>query len=236
MAWNGSRVLAVVPARGGSKGIPGKNLREVGGRSLVARCGDLCLALPWLDRAVLSTDDDAIAAAGIAAGLDVPFRRPPELAGDGALSVDMWRHAWLQCERIDGRYDLSILLEPTSPLRQPADIEATVSALVDSHAAAAATVSVVPGHYTPHKTLVVDAQGRVGFFLADGARHTLRQSIPRFHHRNGICYAVRRDTLIERRHIIEEDCVAVVIDRPVINIDEPLDLELAEFLLARRPS
>lgn len=233
MAWQGRRVLAVVPARGGSKGIPRKNLRHVGGRSLIAHCADLCAQLAWLDLAVLSTDDEEIAGEGRAHGLAVPFMRPAELAGDTATSVDMWRHAWLAAEAGHGKFDLGILLEPTSPLRRVGDVESTLDLLLAEGAAAAATVSVAPGHFTPHKCLTVSERQRIGFFLPQGGQHSLRQSIPPFYYRNGLCYAVRRETLVERGHIIDEDCAAVVIRRPVVNIDEPFDLELAEFLLSR---
>src|SRR6201989_3026757 len=114
MAINGLRVLAVVPARTGSKGIPGKNLCRVGGKSLVALAAEVSLSVGTIDRAVLSTDDEAIAEEGRRAGLAVPFLRPQELATDRARSVDVWRHAWLATEAVDGcQYDLSVLLEPT---------------------------------------------------------------------------------------------------------------------------
>lgn len=233
MTWRGNRVLAVVPARGGSKGIPKKNLKRVAGRSLVAHCADLCARLPWLDWAVLSTDDEEIAAEGRAHGLSVPFMRPPDLSGDTATSVDMWRHAWLAAEDGQEKFGLGILLEPTSPLRRVEDIQNTLDLLLTEGAAAAATVSAAPGHFTPHKCLTISDDRRISFFLPEGPRHSLRQSIPPFFYRNGLCYAVRRETLIEQGHIIDKDCAALVVRRPVVNIDEPFDLEIAEFLLAR---
>jgi CMP-N,N'-diacetyllegionaminic acid synthase len=234
MSFRGQRVFALVPARGGSKGIPGKNLRRIDGETLVARAAAIARAVPSIDRAVLSTDDPDIAAEGRRAGLDVPFIRPAELAGDCAKSVDMWRHAWLALEAEEGRrYELSVLLEPTSPLRRAADVEATLARLLDTGAKAATTVSHTPGHFTPHKTLTIDAAGRIGFFLPEGARFARRQDIPACFHRNGACYAVRRATIVDDRTLVESDCAAVVIDRAMVNIDEPIDLEIAEFLLDR---
>lgn len=235
MAYQGLSVLVVVPARGGSKSIPRKNIRRVGGISLVARAAAVAGALSWADRALLSTDDEEIAREGLAHGLDVPFMRPESLSGDLASSVDMWRHAWLAAEDHYGiGFDLSILLEPTSPLRRVEDVERTVAALIEGGHRAAATVSEAPAHFTPHKCLLVDGQGRIGFFLKDGAQFSTRQNIPdTFYYRNGVCYAVTRETVVERGRIIEEDCAAVVIDRPLVNIDEPFDLELADFLLQR---
>ncbi len=234
MSFDGIAVLAVVPARGGSKSIPRKNLAVVQGRSLIAHAAAVTQALPWIDRAVLSTDDEEIAAEGQRAGLLLPFMRPADLAGDRSTSVDTWRHAWLASEAAYCmRFDVSVLLEPTSPLRRPDDVEAAVRLLLDGKHAAAATVSPTPAHYTPHKTLTIDAGGCIGFYLEGGARHSLRQTISPYYHRNGICYALRREALVERGHIIEENCAALVIERPVVNIDEPLDLEFAAFLLDR---
>jgi len=234
MSFRGHSLLAVVPARGGSVGIPGKNLKRVRGLSLVARAARAVLETGLADRAICSTDDQAIAEEAKRHGLDVPELRPAELSGSLARSVDVWAHVWRDIERRDGqRYEFSILIEPTSPLRRPEDIEATLSGLLKANACAAATVSPTPAHYTPHKTLTLNSEGRIGFYLQDGARFALRQSIPSYYHRNGVCYAARRETVVERGQILEEDCVAVILDRPLVNIDEPFDLELAEFLAAR---
>lgn len=235
MSFRGHRVLGVVPARGGSKAIPRKNLRDVAGSTLLARTAAVVRSTVEIDRAVLSTDDPEIAAAGRDCGLEVPFLRPAELATDTARSVDAWRHAWIAAEREwEESFDLSVLLEPTCPLRRPADIVETLARMIDSGAWAAATVSPTPGHFTPHKALSLDTQGRIGFFLEDGAAYSRRQDIPKLYHRNGACYAARRDTIVEHSSILEKNCVAVVIERPMVNIDEPLDLELASFLLSRQ--
>jgi CMP-N-acetylneuraminic acid synthetase len=229
----GRTVLAVVPARGGSKCIPRKNLREVGGVSLVGRVGDLARSLAWLDASVISTDDTEIAEEGRRHGLDVPFLRPANLAGDLAGSHGVWRHALTAAEAHYGkRFDVSILLEPTSPLRRGEDLEATVVALLAGPHKSAVTVSPTPAHFTPHKCLTV-TDGKIGFYYPQGAQHSTRQTIPTYYFRNGICYALRRDVLMQEDIIIGDDCAAMIIDRPVVNIDDPFDLELAEFLLAR---
>lgn len=235
MAWQGQSILAVVPARGGSKGIPGKNLRTVGGRSLIAHVAVLCRSVPWIDRAVISTDDENIAAEAVAHGLEAPFRRPAEFAGDNASSIDTWQHAWSACER-DGtnHYDIGLLLEPTSPLRCADDIEQCLAALDNSANAAAATVSRTPGHYTPHKTLTCNKSGQIGFYRTDGSEYANRHLIPAYYHRNGLCYAIRRETLMDEGCILEDRCAAIITERPVINIDEPLDLEIAELLFRRQ--
>lgn len=234
MSYRGLTVLAIIPARGGSKGIPRKNLRRIAGLSLVGHAARLAGSLDWLDRAVISTDDEEIAGEGRPFGVAAPFLRPPALASDGAKSVDMWQHAWQASESFyNERYDVSILLEPTSPLRKIEDIAATLDALLDSKGDAAATVSRAPAHFTPQKCLTVDEHNLIGFYHQQGARHSLRQSIPDYYYRNGICYALHRETLLVKGVIIEHNCQAVIIERPVVNIDDLHELEYAAFLYER---
>lgn len=228
-------VLAVVPARGGSKGIPGKNMKRLGGLTLVGRATQLAASLPWVDQVIVSTDDPEIAAEVMRQGGDAPFLRPEHLASDTASSDDMWRHAWIAAEaHYDRRFDVSILLEPTSQLRQSTDLAATMEALFTDDHCAAVTVSPTPAHYTPHKTLTVGSDGRVGFLVEDGARFARRQEVPPLYHRNGLCYALRRDPFLAGAPILNEDSAAVVVERQVVNIDEPFELELAAWLLERQ--
>lgn len=231
MAINGLSVLAVVPARGGSKGIPRKNLKCVGGHSLVARAAMVVRKLPWLDAAVLSTDDDEIAEEGRRHGLSVPFLRPAELATDTATGVDAWRHAWLASEAHYGvLFDCSVLLQPTSPLRRPDQVELTLRTMLEEGRLSAATVSSVPGHYVPEKLLRRSASGTLAYAHAEGARHSNRQAAPLYFTRNGICYSAQREAIIERREIIGPDCVGVLIEEASPNIDDPVDLEVADWL------
>lgn len=234
MSWQDKHVLAVVPARGGSKGIPRKNLCEVGGLSLVARTARVATAIEWIDCAVLSTDDEAIAEAGRREGLLVPGLRPAELASDRATALDAWRHAWQAAEaHQQRRFDLSVLLEPTSPLRRSEDVERTVRTLVERGTRSAMTVSRNPGHFTPERTLRVDGSERVRPYLPDGFSYTARQAIPPYYHRNGVAYAATRAALFDGGDTLWDDCAAVIVETPVANIDDPIDLEWAEFLLAR---
>lgn len=235
MSYKGKSVLAVVPARGGSKGIKHKNLQKLAGKSLVGRAAEIAKSIGWIDRAIITSDDEAIIDEATKYGLEAPFVRPAELSHDSALSVDVWIHAWEECEKVyNEKYDISVLLEPTSPLRTEDDIERTVKLLIDGGHAASATVSPTPAHYTPHKTLTVSKSGEIGFYNEGGEKYSIRQNIPNYYHRNGICYAVTKECLIENKSIIETDCAAVIIDRPIVNIDEPFELKLAEWLLSNQ--
>lgn len=230
----GTKVLAVVPARGGSKGIPRKNLCRLAGRSLIAHVAAVVADLDWLAYAVLSTDDTEIAEEGRRCGLEVPFMRPPQLSGDRATAVDTWRHAWLASEEATGlQFAQSVLLEPTSPLRTPDDVEHAVRMLTEHRCSSVVTVSRSPAHFAPERTLRIDEHGYLGPYLADGLTYTSRQLVGSYYYRNGLAYAVTRASLVEQGTIIGDDTLALPVERPVVNIDEPLDLEWAEFLLQR---
>lgn len=231
MTWNGLSVLAVVPARGGSKGVPRKNLCQVGELSLIGHAARTAAQLPWLDARVISTDDRAMAEEGRRHGLDAPFLRPAELATDAADAAGMWRHAWLACETHYRRqFDLSVLLQPTTPLRRAEEVTRTLCALVQGGHRSATTVSPVPGHFAPEKLLVPDDDsGHLRAYLAGGGQ-SRRQGLPTRYYRNGLCYAVTRECLVERGEIVGDNCVGVIIDRFVVNIDEPYELELARCL------
>ena len=234
MTWNDLSVLAVIPARGGSKGIPDKNLRKVGGRSLIEHTARAAAALGWIDRTVLSTDDERIAEEGRSCGLDVPFLRPAELASDFAPALETWRHAWLASEdHYACRFDISVLLQPTTPLRRPEDVERTVRAMVEGGHRAAAAISRVPGHYVPEKIVKLNANGCLSMYVEQPDAQTARQAFPAYYSRNGVCYSATRDAVVHDGEVAERDCVGVLIDEPVANIDDPIELEWAEFLAQR---
>lgn len=227
-------MLAVVPARGGSKGIPRKNLCKVGGRSLIAHAARSACSLGWIDRAVLSTDDEEMAEEGRRHGLEVPFLRPAGLASDTATASDTWRHAWTESERHFGeRYDVSLLLQPTTPLRRAEEIERTLRALVEDGHAAAATVRPVPADFLPQRCLTLRSDGVLEFLVPEGAQVARRQDAPPLYYRDGSCYGRTRESLVERGLAVEPDCAAVLIDHFVVTIDEPYELELAEFVYGR---
>ncbi|MCU4654160.1 acylneuraminate cytidylyltransferase family protein [Roseibacterium sp. SDUM158016] len=230
----GRRVLAVVPARGGSKGIPLKNLREVGGRSLVAHAAAVAAAVPEIDRSVVSTDHEGIAAEAEAHGLAAPFRRPEALSGDRVGDWEVLHHALIEMERIDDcRYDIVVMLQPTSPLRTAANVRDTVVKLVEGGHDAVWTVSPTDLKYHPLKQLSVD-DGRMSFFDPRGAGIIARQQLSPVYHRNGVAYAFTRDCLLHHGSIMGPDTGAVVIEDVHVSIDTLDDIELVEAHLRRK--
>lgn len=215
--------------------MPRKNLADLGGRSLLAHAADVISALSWLDAAILSTDDEEIAEEGRRTGLDVPFLRPAELATHDARIAGTWAHAWKYLEERDGcRYDAAVLLEPSCALRAPDDVTRTIHALLQGDHAAAATFSRTPSRWNAYKAVrLIEDDVLEPVFGSDGLE-PIRQRTPEHYHRNGACYAVRRHTVVELGQVFEHDCVGVLVDREVVNIDEPADLEYVRWLHGRR--
>lgn len=233
--YEGRRILAVVPARGGSKGIALKNLRTAGGISLVARAGHVAAAVRAIDRSVVSTDHEGIAVAAEQAGLAAPFRRPESLAGPAIADWDVLQHALLTMEALDGiTYDIVLMLQPTSPSRTAEHVERTIKALVNGGFDAVWTVSETDSKGHPLKQLTVGEAGDLGYYDQAGAKIVARQQLKPVYHRNGIAYAFTRECLLEQKTIKGRRTGAVVIAEPVSNIDTELDLEWAEFLLSRK--
>ena len=230
-----NRILAVVPARGGSKGIPLKNLRVLGGSSLVARVGQVLTHLPQIDRSVVSTDHEEIAKAAEAVGLAAPFRRPESLAGDRIGDLDVLTHALRTIEEVDGcTYEIVLMLQPTSPFRKPEQVSACIRMLVEGNWDAVWTVSPTDSKSHPLKQLNVGEDGALDLYDSAGAQIIARQQLELLYHRNGIAYAFTRECLLEQKTIRGLRTGALLIEEPCVNIDTEWDLELAEFMWSHR--
>ncbi len=231
------RVLAVVPARGGSKGLPKKNLQLMDGVPLVVHAARIALAVPCVDRAVISTDDEEIARVAQAAGLIFHGFRPSELSGDRVADWPVLYHELLTAENIDkASYDIVLMLQPTCPLRQVDHVNRTVHALVRERLDSVWTVSPSDPKFHPLKQLVVDREGRLEYFDKAASGIIARQQLSPLYHRNGAAYAMTRQCLVEQRSIKGMQSGAVIIEEPMISIDTLWDLRICEFCLAERGS
>lgn len=233
MAFDRYRVLAVVPARGGSKGIVRKNLQEINYQSLIAITSTFIQTIDWIDRAIVSTDDEQILEEARRVGLEVPFVRPADLAQDNSRSIDMWAHALIESEKhFDTEFHLSILLEPTSPIRKAGDLESVMRKIVEGCFDSVFTVSASDSKAHPLKQLKIQ-NGRVYNYLSKGGEITARQQLESVYHRNGVAYVMTRDALLEKRPIVGDNSSVVVIREPTINIDTYEDLELARYYFSK---
>jgi CMP-N-acetylneuraminic acid synthetase len=231
-------VLGVVTARGGSKGVPRKNIRPLAGKPLLAYTADSALAATTLTRVVLSTDDEEVAACGREHGLEVPFMRPAELAHDTTPMLPVLIHVMGELERSGERYDALCLLQPTDPLRRAEDIDGCVHLLEATGADSVITVQIVPHEYNPHWVYVRDGEY---MRLSTGEAEPIprRQELPPAYHRSGSVYLVRRDVLMERGSLYGDRVVGYVLPAGrAANIDTWGDWERAErtILAAREAS
>jgi CMP-N,N'-diacetyllegionaminic acid synthase len=228
------QVLGVVPARGGSKTIPRKNLTAVAGRPLLAWTADAALASVRLARTVLSTDDPEIAEAGRALGLEVPFLRPAVLAGDETPMLAVLQHLVDTLGRDEGyQPDALALLQPTSPLRRARHIDAAIELLERSGADSVVSVVAVPHQFSPVSVLR-EENGRLVPW-GDGPTVTRRQDKPCLYARNGPAVLVTRCSVIAQGSLYGVDSRPLVMSpEESIDIDGPWDLELADWLLRRR--
>jgi CMP-N,N'-diacetyllegionaminic acid synthase len=235
------RVLAAIPARGGSKGVPRKNLREVGGRPLIAWTLDTALAARHLFAdVVVSTDDPEIAALATDFGLEPPFLRPAELSGDRAPTLPVLQHAvaFLE-EKTAGRYDWVCLLQPTAPLRSVADLEEAIAVAGRGGCDSVISVNRVEAH---HPMLMKKIEeGRLLPYCLEEMEGTRRQDLdPPAYMRNGAIYLTRRDVLMHggpagRGSIWGETIHPLLMPAERSHsIDTEIDLRLADILLRER--
>jgi CMP-N-acetylneuraminic acid synthetase len=221
--------LGLIPARSGSRGIPDKNLASLGGKSLLAWTCEQAIASDRLTRRVVSTDSPEIGAAARGLGLEV-IDRPAALAADETPMLDVLLHA---LERIPDA-DPVVLLQPTSPLRRAVDIDAAIELWERTGADSVVSVVRVPHSFTPGSQLRRDEDGRLEPYPS--AEHsTSRQEKPLLFARNGPAVLVVRADTVRAGSLYGDDCRAYeMAPEDSIDVDEPLDLELAAFLLDRR--
>lgn len=229
-------VLALIPARGGSKGVPRKNIRPLNGKPLVAYSIAAALALPaLLYRVIVSTDDAEIAAVAQQYGAEVPFMRPAEISADSTPMLPVMQHAIRFVEQQDGiRLDWVLLLQPVSPLRLPLDIEnAWQLARTTDCDSVISVAQVTAGH--PISTKRIE-NGRLLPYCIEEIEGTRRQDYsPPAYVRNGAIYLTRRDVLMNDNSIWGKSiCPYVMPDERSINIDSELDFKLAERVMAEQ--
>ncbi len=225
-----ARVLALVTARGGSKGVPNKNLLVLAGKPLLQWTWDAASACSGLSRIVLSSDSEEICAAGRSIGFDVPFLRPAELARDETPGVAPVLHA---LDVLDDQFDYVVLLQPTSPLRIAADIEATLAGCLA--AGAPACVSVAEAEPSPYWSFTLDDAGCLERLIDAAELPARRQDLPAAYALNGAVYAAQVDWLRRNGGFLGPETRACVMPRSrSIDLDDDLDRVFIEALLQQR--
>lgn len=231
MSDQNNTILALITARGGSKGIPGKNIIPVAGKPLIGWTVDAARDAKCVDRVVLSTDCPRIREVGIQCGAQAPFLRPEELARDDTPSMAVVLHAiqWLE-ENENYQPKWVLLLQPTSPLRTSADIEAIAALAIRGNAPAAISVTPVSKH--PYWTKTMDAQGRISNLITGAPVASRRQDLPAAYALNGALYLVDRTILLKQKTFSPEGALGYVMPpERSLDIDSPWDLRLVELIL-----
>lgn len=225
----GARILAVIPARGGSKGVPRKNLRVVAGRPLIAWTIEAAQGSRYIDCLIVSSDDPTIIEAARREGCEAPFVRPAELARDETPGIDPVLHA---LRELPG-FDYVVLLQPTSPLRSAQDIDGCIDRCVAG--GVDACVSVSEPDKSPYWMYTFAPDARLVPLLGTAGVGHRRQDLPPVYALNGAVYVARCDTLAKSRSFIGDNTIGYVMpEERALDIDTELDLEIAQLLLASK--
>lgn len=223
----GSRVLAVIPARGGSKGVQRKNVRVLGGKPLIVWTLEASSGSKFIDRTIVSSDDEEVIAVTRAHGGEVPFVRSAELASDHAPTIEVVLDA---LERCPG-HDWVVLLQPTSPLRTSADIDAAVTLCIELDAPAC--VSVCLAQESPYWMYTLGSRGELAPLLPS-VQATRRQDLPAVYSLNGAVYVANRTWLRKHRSFLHPDTVAYVMpSERSVDIDTENDLLQLQIFLEK---
>jgi CMP-N-acetylneuraminic acid synthetase len=233
------KILGIIPARGGSKGIPRKNMRVLAGKPLLSWTAEAALESK-LDRIILSSEDEEILNFARGKGVEVPFVRPRELAGDDTPSLDVVMHAVEELRRTEGYLaDAVMLLQPTSPLRTSKHINEAIE-LFSKKPEATSLVSVVkaPHNMIPESLMRLEGDGYLNHVRSWGEGLSQRQKKPIYFARNGAAiYLVRTSYLLEKKSLYGPRILPYEMPRhESVDIDDLLDFEICEYLLSKRKS
>ena len=228
--YNGNKILCIIPARSGSKGIPEKNIKPLCGKPLIAYSIEQALGTDLIDRTIVSTDDEKIAEISRSFGAQTPFIRPASLATDGASTLDVLLHTIAWCKNNENLlYDVILLLHANTPLRDIVDIQKCIEIQVDQNADN--VFSVAPASKNPYFNMVeVTENGQV--MLSKEGNFFTRQSAPTVFEMNSSIYTWWANILVEKRSLfLPKTRIHIMPRERSIDIDEPIDFRCAEMIM-----
>ena len=233
--YKGKRTLAIITARGGSKGIPRKNIKDLCGKPLIAYTVFAAKASKYLTRTILSTDDQEITNVAKNFGVDVPFMRPVELATDEAKSMDVVQHALRELAKSGETYNYLMILQPTSPMRTSDDIDACIEKIVDTDADSVMSMFELID-FSAKKMKKIENDLILPYFEEEGVQSARRQDIAKMYKRNCAIYLTKVSCIeagdlfgkISRPYVMPED--------RSVDINKSVDFELAEFWMQKKLS
>ena len=224
------RILGLIPARAGSKGIPGKNIKVLGHQPLIAYSIKDGLASSLLSKVVISTDGEKIAEVASQFGGEIPFMRPMDLAQDRTPSIDVVIHTLDFFEQQGENFEAVCLLQPTSPFRPKGFVDACVQKFLDTKADSLISVLEVPHEYNPHWTFKMDEEGSLAIATGETTLISRRQELPMAYHRDGSVYISKVSLIREKRVLVGGKTVGILSDiKYYANLDTPADWDKAEL-------
>ncbi len=230
-----SKIIGVIPARGGSKSIPRKNIKILQGKPLIAYTIEEATKSKYLTHLVVSTEDEEIKNISLKYGAEVPFLRPKELATDDALAIPTVQHTVITIEKIKNiKYDYVIMLQPTTPLRETEDIDKALAMLIEADADGIISVVDVD-NWHPMKMKKFDENSYLIDYQTPPVENPPRQILPRVYMVNGAIYATKRDVFMEKNTFKGEKCLGYIMPpERSVNIDTEIDFLIAEYYLRKK--
>jgi len=229
------KILAIIPARGGSKGVPGKNIKLLNGKPLLAYTSEIALQSKYLTEVIVSSDDEQILDVANSLGIKVPFIRPTELAQDNTPTIDAIIHAleWYESEKIF--FDAVCLLQVTSPFRTVELLDKAIEKFIEKDSDSLVSVQRVPHEYNPHWTFEVNEKGNLKIATGETEIVARRQELPVAYHRDGSIYITKTKVLL-KEHSLYGKSTSFIESEPdfYVNIDTIKDWEKAEEMIQNR--
>jgi CMP-N,N'-diacetyllegionaminic acid synthase len=230
------RILAIIPARGGSKGVPGKNIKLLNGKPLLAYTSEIALQSKQLTEVVVSTEDEQIITVAKSLGVKVPFIRPMALAQDNTPTIDAIIHALRWYEKQNVFFDAVCLLQVTSPFRTVDFLDKAIEKFTASGCDSLVSVQRVPHEYNPHWTFEVDATDNLTIATGETEIISRRQELPIAYHRDGSLYITKTKVLLEAHSLYGKSTAFIESDAEFyVNIDTMQDWEKAEKMIQKKP-
>lgn len=229
------RILAIIPARGGSKGVPEKNIKLLDGKPLLAYTSEVALQSKYLTELIVSSEDEKILAVAKSLGIKAPFVRPTELAQDNTPTIDVMIHAlqWYNSQNIF--FDAICLLQVTSPFRPLGFIDKAIDKFIKSGSDSLVSVQKTPHEFNPHWTFEVNSEGNLKIATGETEIISRRQELPVAYHRDGSVYITKTDVIL-KGHSLYGESTAFIETEPgfYVNIDTMQDWEKAEEMIQNK--
>lgn len=225
-------MLAVIPARSGSKGVPGKNIKELNGKPLIAYTIEAAVGSGIFEKIIVSTDSREIADIAVSYGAEVPFLRPDDISGDMVSSDDVILHALAYFKKQGTVYKEVCKLQPTSPMRNKIHIQGAYNLFREKHADF--LVSVCECEHSPMWAGVIGDDLRLDDFMSEKAKRACRQNLPTYYRLNGAIYMGKTDRFYTNRNFLGKNSIAYIMSQQdSIDIDSLMDFDLAKIVMQR---